>query len=306
MSTESPESAGHVPVLLQEVLDFLAVKPGGVYCDATLGLGGHAEGILGRCDPDGRLFGIDRDPMALEKSRDRLGHAGDRASFLHGRFGEIHEVLTEAGAPPLDGCLVDVGVSSMQLDVPERGFSFRNQGPLDMRMDPSQGESAADLVSRLPEEELASILWTYGEERNSRRIARAIVADREATPFTTTTQLSSLIGRVVRGRERGKDPATRSFQALRIAVNDELGEIDRFLSGVLSCLKPGGRLVLITFHSLEDRLVKHRLRDLAGKTGKEREVTLLTKHVVTASDEECARNPRSRSAKLRAVEKVTI
>ena len=214
--------------------------------------------------------------------------------------------MTEAGAPPLDGCLVDVGVSSMQLDVPERGFSFRNQGPLDMRMDPSQGESAADLVSRLPEEELASILWTYGEERNSRRIARAIVADREATPFTTTTQLSSLIGRVVRGRERGKDPATRSFQALRIAVNDELGEIDRFLSGVLSCLKPGGRLVLITFHSLEDRLVKHRLRDLAGKTGKEREVTLLTKHVVTASDEECARNPRSRSAKLRAVEKVTI
>jgi 16S rRNA (cytosine1402-N4)-methyltransferase len=309
MLTEIAQDSGHSPVLLEEALGFLAPSTGGVYCDATVGLGGHAAAILQRSSPGGRLIGIDRDQDAIERARANLAPFGDRVVFAHARFGSIRAVLENTGLPVadgcLDGCLVDLGVSSMQLDRAERGFSFRHNGPLDMRMDQSQGETAADFLRGAEEEEIERILRDLGEERFARKIARTIALARGTNDLSTTAALSQLISRTIGRRERNKDPATRTFQALRIALNDELGELERFLADVVSCLKPGGRLVVISFHSLEDRMVKRSFRAQAGRDATPGPcLRILTKHVVTASDEERARNPRSRSAKLRAVERL--
>ena len=305
MITEIAQDSGHSPVLLEEAMEFLAPSSGGTYCDATIGLGGHADAILERSAPDGRLVGIDRDRDAIERARARLAPYGDRVTLSHARFGSIRSTLRSAGAPLVDGCLVDLGVSSMQLDRSERGFSFRHSGPLDMRMDQSQGETAADFLRRADEAEIERILRDLGEERFARKIARTIVEARGSEDLSTTGALSQLIARAIGRRERNKDPATRTFQALRIALNDELGEIEKLLADVPLCLKPGGRLVVISFHSLEDRMVKRSFRAQAGRDAAEPCLRILTKHVVTASDEERSRNPRSRSAKLRAVERLS-
>jgi len=305
MTTAIDADTGHEPVLLEEAMTFLAPVTDGVYCDATIGLGGHAAAILQRSAPGGRLVGIDRDPDALERARARLGEFGDRARLVHARFGAIRAVLESLAAVPIDGCLVDLGVSSLQLDRAERGFSFRHGGPLDMRMDQSQGETAGDFLRRSDADEIEAILRDLGEERFARKIATAIVALRGREDLFTTAALAALVARVVPSRERGKDPATRTFQALRIAINDELGELERFLQEIPQLLRPGGRLVVISFHSLEDRIVKRSFRALAGGNPMPSPVLrLLTKHVVVASEEERARNPRSRSAKLRAAERL--
>jgi 16S rRNA (cytosine1402-N4)-methyltransferase len=301
MTLPAAAEAGHVPVLLNEVMEFLAPKAGAVYCDATLGLGGHAARVLQLSAPDGRLVGLDRDPQALAGSRARLAEFGERVTFVHARFGSLRGVLEGLDMLPIDGCLVDLGVSSLQLDSAERGFSFRRAAPLDMRMDPSQGETAAELLRRADQDDIERILRDLGEERFAKQIARAIALARGRVELSTTAALAELIAQAVPSRERTKDPATRSFQALRIAVNDELGELERFLADVPSCLRPGGRLVVISFHSLEDRIVKRRFRALAGHASGLR---ILTKHVVTAGEEERRRNPRSRSAKLRAAERL--
>jgi len=303
--TATAVDTGHAPVLLDEAMGFLAPVAQGTYCDATVGLGGHAEAILQHSSPNGRLIGIDRDPAALDLAGARLAAFGDRVTLVHERFGSLRSILEGAGVLPIDGCLVDLGVSSMHLDRPERGFSFRHPGPLDMRMDQTQGEPAADLLRRLDATELEAILRDLGEERFARKIAATIVAARDSEDLSTTSALAALVARVVPNRERGKDPATRTFQALRIALNDELGEIERFLAEVPACLRPGGRLVVISFHSLEDRIVKRRFRALGSREAPGGPVMrILTKHVVVASEEERRRNPRSRSAKLRAVERL--
>jgi 16S rRNA (cytosine1402-N4)-methyltransferase len=297
-------------VLVREALDWLRPRPAGVYCDATVGYGGHAQAILDASAPDGRLVGLDRDPHALEQSAGRLRERSDRVTLVHAPFSRIKEVLGAAGALPLDGCLVDLGVSSPQLDRAERGFSFQKEGPLDMRMDPSTGETAAEYLRRAGEEELATVLSELGEERYARRIARAIVETREQVDLSTTSALAALVARSVPRREHHKDPATRTFQALRMAVNQELPELQKLLADLPGCVRPGGRLVLIAFHSLEDRLVKHRLRELATPPRDERGKPgtagwrLLTKKPVVPSEEEVAENPRARSAKLRVAERV--
>ncbi len=312
MSPLAPDSFAHESVLGDEVIRYLAPRSGEIYCDATLGGSGHARRILEASSPDGRLVGIDRDPAALEAARARLEPFGARVTLVHGRFGDVKRILGELGLQAVDGFLLDVGVSSPQLDRAERGFSFQREGPLDMRMDPTSGESARELVERISVEELASILRHYGEERYAGRIARAIKEAVEAGGLQTTTELATLIARSVPTRERGKDPATRAFQALRIAVNDELGELERFLGDFLELLRPGGRVVVIAFHSLEDALVKHRFRELAKDPGLPADVAasmgvphqaaieLLTRKPIWPSDEETAKNPRARSARLRA------
>jgi 16S rRNA (cytosine1402-N4)-methyltransferase len=301
----------HVPVLANEVLSYLAPRPAGVYCDATVGYGGHARAILEASGPDGRLVGVDRDPAAIAAAAEALRGYGDRVTLVQAPFARLREVLDGANALPLDGCLIDLGVSSPQLDRAERGFSFRHSGPLDMRMDPGSGETAADYLRRVTPQELEAVLRDFGEERYAGRLARAIVEARDREDLTTTSALAALIARSVPTHERHKDPATRTFQALRIAINDELGQLERFLADAPGCLRPGGRLVVIAFHSLEDRMVKRRLKALAGERGPyegapsgEPVLRLLTRHVVVATDEERARNPRARSAKLRAAERV--
>jgi 16S rRNA (cytosine1402-N4)-methyltransferase len=304
---QAHHDATHLPVLLEETMRFLSPTESGRYCDATVGLGGHARAILERSAPNGHVTGIDRDGDALELAKESLAPFGNRVRLVHARFSQIRSVLDQAEALPLDGCIADLGVSSVQLDRPERGFSFRQSGPLDMRMDRSGGETAADLVQRMDEDELARVLHDLGEERFARRIAAALVQSRESGPLTTTGALASLVARSVHSREPGKDPATRVFQALRIAVNDELAELDRFLQDAPGCLRPGGRLVVIAFHSLEDRMVKRRFKALAGgdsATPGTPRFRILTKHVVTASESELATNPRARSAKLRAAERL--
>ena len=310
----SSASFEHLTVLGAEAVDALSPQPGGLYCDATLGGGGHAERILDRASPDGRLLGVDRDPDALAAARRRLERFGDRVMFVHGSFGELPAILGRLGIELLDGVLVDVGVSSPQLDRAERGFSFRAAGPLDMRMDPTQGETARELCARLSVDELADLIRKYGEERYAGRIARAIKEALEQGGLATTTELAASIARVVPTREQGKDPATRTFQALRIAVNDELGELERLLDAAPSLLRAGGRLVVIAFHSLEDGLVKHRLREQAQEPGvpddlvepmglRRPTMRILTTKPIEPSDIETARNPRARSAKLRAAER---
>jgi 16S rRNA (cytosine1402-N4)-methyltransferase len=291
----------HVPVLLEEVLDFLNVRPGGVIADATLGLGGHSAAIARRLGSTGRLICFDRDPQAMELAKARLdevraelGGEMPQVRFEPRAFSEAASVI-EPGS--LDGLLADFGVSSLQLDEAHRGFSFRSEGPLDMRMDTRSGMTAEQVVNQLGENELADLIYEFGEERRSRRIARAIV---RARPISTTAQLAQVISAAAPSMKGDKiHPATRTFQALRIRVNDELGEIRTLLESAPSLLKPGGRLVLISFHSLEDRLVKDAFRE----GGREDVYEVLTKKPVTATEEEERRNPRSRSAKLRAVEK---
>jgi 16S rRNA (cytosine1402-N4)-methyltransferase len=305
-------------VMAEEVNELLAPRPHGTYVDATLGGGGHAERILDASSPDGRLVGIDRDLDALSAARRRLERFGDRVILVHGRFGEIKAHLVALGMAEVDGILIDLGVSSPQLDVAERGFSFSREGPLDMRMDQSGGTTAAHLLEDVSVEELQRILADLGEERYAKRLARAIKEAVRGGGLKTTTQLAALVARAMPGASRREriDPATRTFQALRIAVNDELGELNRFLEVFPDLLRPGGRCVVISFHSLEDRPVKERFRDLewtsrlpadlAAAVG-ERIVPIcrtLTRKPLTAGPEELARNPRARSAKLRACEKV--
>jgi 16S rRNA (cytosine1402-N4)-methyltransferase len=278
-------------------MELLAVRPGGRYVDGTVGLGGHAEELLRRSAPDGRLLALDRDPAALAHARARLAPFGDRVRFERGDF---REAPAHVGAESVDGVLVDLGVSSMQLDDASRGFSFSSEGPLDMRMDPEQETTAASLVNRLPERELADVIYRWGEEHRSRRIARAIVERRRARPFTTTTELAEVVRRAAgRSRRPGLDPATLTFQALRIEVNRELEGLGAALEGLAGLLAPGGRLAAIAFHSLEDREVKQTFRALAS-----RGYRLLTKKPVRPGDEETRRNPRARSARLRAIERV--
>jgi 16S rRNA (cytosine1402-N4)-methyltransferase len=300
------DDAAHMPVLLEEAVAWLDPRSGGRYCDATVGLGGHARAVLERSAPDGRLIGLDRDASAIAAAADQLQPFGDRVTLVHARFSEAREVLERLGMVPVDGFLVDLGVSSPQLDRPERGFSFRADGPLDMRMDPSQGETAAELLRRVDEGELTRIIQDYGEERYAARVARAIVEARRTEPVETTARLAALVARALPRHEHSKNPATRTFQALRIAVNQELDELDRFLSVATDCLRPGGRLCVIAFHSLEDRIVKRRLKALAGRdgSGSPARLKLLTKHVVVASNDERRRNRRSRSAHLRAAERL--
>lgn len=307
----------HIPVLPAEVLRYLAPRPGGVYLDGTVGGGGHAALVLEASAPDGMLIGLDRDPAALAAARERLAPFGGRARLFQRNFAELEEILAELGIAGIDGFLLDLGVSSHQLDVGERGFSFQQDAPLDMRMDTTGGETAAELVNRLPEEELARIIREYGEERWAKRIAAFIVRARGEAPIGTTMRLADVIkGAIPRGAwEERLHPATRTFQALRIAVNDELGSLERGLAMGFRLLKSGGRGVVISFHSLEDRIVKNTFRGLAqGCTcprdfprcvcGKTPLVKVLTGKPVMAGDAELKANPRARSAKLRAVEKL--
>ncbi len=307
------EPSAHVPVLLREVLQFLQPRPGGIYIDATVGGGGHAEAILEASAPDGRLLGLDADPDALGRSRRRLHRFERRVVLVHANFDHLQPIAERHGFVPADGVLMDLGVSADQLADAARGFSFRHPGPLDMRMDPSLPHTAADLVNTLDEEDLARLIRAYGEEPRAHRIARAIV---RARPIHTTTELADLVARVVPRRPGQRlHPATRVFQALRIAVNDELGALERALPQAVAVLRPGGRLAVITFHSLEDRIVKHFFRRESRDCicpprqpvctcGHTAQVRVLTPRPVVPSQEEVRANPRSRSAKLRVVEKL--
>jgi len=296
------ERPQHVPVLLEESLKYLNVQPGGVYVDATLGLGGHSAAIARKLGASGRLICFDRDPEAMGKAQARLAAVAEelgtempQVQYVPRPFSEIAEVI-EPGS--LDGLLADFGVSSLQLDEAHRGFSFRTDGPLDMRMDSRSELTAQQVVNQADEEDLANLIYEFGEERRSRRIARAIV---RARPIETTAELARVISAVAPSMKGDKiHPATRTFQALRIRVNDELGEIQSLLKSAGSLLKPGGRVVLISFHSLEDRPVKDSFKE-AAKAGT---LEILTKKPVVAGEQESLRNPRSRSAKLRAAEKV--
>jgi len=295
---------------VSEVLDFLPRDlfdaGAGIFCDATVGLAGHTRALLERGGDLGpaRVIGLDRDPHALTAAGANLAAFGDRVTLVHARFSRIASVLAERGAPSVDAVLADLGASSPQLDRADRGFSFRRSGPLDMRMDPTIGETAAELLGRLDEDELARLLRDYGEERFAGRIARAIVEARQRGQLDSTAALAAVVARAVPGRERARNPATRTFQALRIAVNEELDELDAFLDAAVACLRPGGRLAVISFHSLEDRIVKRRFRALAEPVQSGPRLRILTKRVVVAGEAERARNPRSRSAKLRVAERV--
>jgi 16S rRNA (cytosine1402-N4)-methyltransferase len=284
----------HVAVLPAEVLRLIEPQPGQTIVDATLGAGGHARLLAERIGPGGRLIGLDRDAAMLELAWPRL--VGLPVTLMQAGFDQLPDVLSSLGISGVDAVLADLGICSDQLDDPSRGFSFQQEGPLDMRLDPSVGEPASALLRRLNERDLADLFWQFGEERKSRRIARRIVETRRTAPLETTTQLAELVRRCLpwpKGRRPAIDPATRVFQALRIAVNDELGALDRFLEALPSCVKPGGRAAVISFHSLEDRRVKHAF---AHKETWQ----VLTKKPLQASDVETRANPRARSAKLRA------
>lgn len=288
--------AGHVPVMPAEVLASLAPRPGQIMVDATVGGGGHARLVAELLGPTGRLIGLDQDPAMLTLSGPRL--TDYPVTLVQSNFDQLRDVLDQHGITEVDGVLADLGVSSDQLDDAARGFSFQQSGPLDMRLNPDEGEPAFNLVKRLSERDLADLFWKYGEDRFSRRIARRIVDVRRREPLETTEQLADLIRRCVpRPRTRQIDPATRVFQALRIAVNNELGALDRFLAVLPSCLKSGGRATIISFHSLEDRKVKQAFRD-------RKHWQVLTKKPIQAGEDELRRNPRARSAKLRAATRV--
>lgn len=306
------DSRPHISVLYHDIISALRPKSPGRYVDATVGAGGHAWGLLDSSSPDGQLLGLDLDPRALEIANQRLMSFSGRFRLEHSSYTSLLQTLHRLGWDHVDGIVIDLGVSSMQIDSPERGFSFLKDGPLDMRFDPSQLNSAADLVNNLSEEDLADVLWRYGDERASRRIARSIVANR---PFKTTLELASLIKKSV-GRSSGKiHPATRSFQALRIAVNDELKSLEDFLPQAVEALAPEGRLAVIAFHSLEDRIVKQYFRRESSDCicppeqpvctcGHVATIKEITRHPIEASDEEKSNNPRARSARLRVVEKL--
>ena len=308
-------ATGHAPVLLGEVLEGLAVRPGGRYLDATLGRGGHAAAILARLGEEGKLLAVDRDPEAIRAGERRF--VGDRrVSIVRGNFAELGRIAREAGFEAgFDGVLVDLGVSSPQLDDPARGFSFLRDGPLDMRMDPDTGASAAQWLAQASEDEITRVLRDYGEERHARRIARALLRAREQAPLDTTGRLAAVIAAAIPGRpEPGKHPATRSFQAIRIHVNQELAALDAVLDQALGALRPGGRLCVISFHSLEDRRVKRFMRRHAEVAEPWRGLPEIPVHArpslrlagkaVRAGEAEVAANPRARSAVLRVAEKV--
>ncbi len=286
----------HTPVLVEEVVKWLRLRAGGTYVDATVGTGGHAREIVQRL-ATGRLIGMDRDSRALDLARERLKEHEKQVILVHSNFSRIEEVARGLKLPPADGVVADLGISSLQLDSPERGFSFRWAGPLDMRMDPDEMHTAGEIVNYMPEKELADLIYRYGEERDSRRIARNIV---RARPIRDTEHLATVVAGARKARGRQKlHPATKTFLALRIAVNRELEELEQFLSRTPATLSPGGRWVVISYHSLEDRLVKHAFRRLAG----EGEVKVLTKKPVEPDAREVRANPRARSAKLRVAEK---
>jgi 16S rRNA (cytosine1402-N4)-methyltransferase len=306
------DSQGHVPVLYSAVLTYLALGPGDHVIDATVGGGGHAVGLLQVTAPDGLLLGLDRDPEAVSRAKERLVSAGQRVLIIQSSFRYLRAVARKQSFPPAGGALLDLGVSSYQLASPARGFSFVKDGPLDMRFDPTQGSTAADLVNELPIEELANILYRFGEEKQSRRIARAIVA---ARPLRTTRQLADVIGQAVGGRRERIHPATRSFQALRIAVNDELVALEEALPQAVDLLRPGGRLAVISFHSLEDGLVKRFFRQRAQDCVCPPEqpvctchhqptLRIITRRPVRPDEAEIEQNPRARSARLRVAEKL--
>ena len=302
------EARSHVPVLLAETLEGLRVVRDGIYLDGTYGRGGHAREVLARLGPQGRLLVMDRDPDAIADAERELG-ADPRVAIRHASFAELSDwEETKSG---LDGVLFDLGVSSPQLDEPSRGFSFQADGPLDMRMDPTRGSSAADWLAGASDAEIADVLWQLGEERMSRRIARAIVSARDAAPLKTTRQLADLVAKTIGHRERNKHPATRTFQALRIFVNDELGQLERGLEAATSRLKPGGRLAVISFHSLEDRVVKQFIRGAEAprvRRGLPQPETAPSPLVaigkaIFAGESEVEANPRARSAVLRVAER---
>jgi len=308
--------APHRPVLLEETIKFLAPERGGLFVDCTVGLGGHSEAIL-QSSGDTRVIGLDLDPAALAYTRQRLAPFGERFRAFQANFRAIAEVLRQANERDPSGILVDLGVSSLQFDSPERGFSFRFDAPLDMRMDPTHGPTAADLLQQLPEAEIARIIFQFGEERHSRRIARRIVERREqGKPITTTTELADLVRLAAGGHKRNQiHPATRTFQALRIAVNGELEGLGDFVESAIDLLKADGRFAGISFHSLEDRILKNELRRLSGhcqcpprlpvcSCGARKVVEVLTRRPVVPTDCEVDENPRARSAKLRAARKL--
>jgi 16S rRNA (cytosine1402-N4)-methyltransferase len=303
----------HQAVLLQEVIEALQPHPGGIYLDATVGAGGHATALLQASAPDGQLFGLDQDKSALEIAARQLAQFGHRVHLFHANFDRLADVAQTHQIPKADGILLDLGVSSMQLNQPERGFSFQADGPLDMRMDATTGPTATELVNHLPEDELSNLIYRYGEERQSRRIARAIV---KARPIERTVELARIVAKASGSgpSSRAKiHPATRTFQALRIATNDELGALERALPQAIELLKPGGRLAVISFHSLEDRIVKNYFKQESQDCicppeqpvctcRHKATIDIITKRPITASLDEIDANPRARSAKLRVVE----
>jgi 16S rRNA (cytosine1402-N4)-methyltransferase len=307
----------HHPVMVERVVELLRPHPGGVYLDATLGLGGHAERLLEASGPDGRVIGVDRDRAALALARDRLAAAGERLVAVAASFADLAEVAARAGVEEVDGVLYDLGVSSLQLDEPARGFSYRADAPLDMRMDPTGGITAAEVLNTYPRAELARILREYGEERHAGRIARFIDEARRRRPVQTTGQLVDLVKAAVpaAARRTGPHPARRAFQALRIEVNHELDALRASLPQAIDLLAPGGRLVVLAYHSLEDRIVKQALNAAAGRddqaparlpiaTSPPARVVVLTRRPETPTAAEVAANPRAESAKLRAAEKL--
>jgi 16S rRNA (cytosine1402-N4)-methyltransferase len=311
-SQQAAATSAHVPVLLDAVVGALAPRDNAVYVDGTFGGGSYSEALLAaaRC----RVFGIDRDPYAVQRGRELAKRHGGRLQILEGRFGEMERLLTPVTTDPIAGIALDLGVSSTQLDTPERGFSFRLDGPLDMRMS-GEGQSAADLVAGLAEAELAELIRSLGEERFARRIAHAIAAARQRQPILRTTELAEIVRAAIPKPEPGQDPATRTFQALRIVVNDELAELDRGLRAAEQLLMPGGRIAVVSFHSLEDRRVKEFLRGRSSGApqvsrhhpvrigGAPPSFRLLSKRAIKPSAAEVAHNPRARSARLRAAER---
>lgn len=314
MNADWDGNTPHVPVLYQEIIHALRPHSPGRYVDATVGAGGHAFGILQTSAPEGLLLGLDLDPQALEIASRRLSAFESRATLRQASYTTLQLQLAALGWDAVDGIVIDLGVSSMQIDTPERGFSFLMDGPLDMRFSPDQPTLAADLVNDLPETELADLIYRYGEEKLSRRIARAIVHSR---PLNTTAQLADLIVRATGGKRGRIHPATRTFQALRIAVNHELQALEEFLPQAVRALTPGGRLAVISFHSLEDRIVKQYFRlesrdcicppdQPVCTCGHKASVTEINRHPIEASAEEASQNPRARSAKLRIIEKRSL
>jgi len=316
-----PAVAGfaHESVLAADTVEALAPRDHGIYVDGTLGGAGHAAELLGRVT-SASLIGIDRDPAALTASREVLAPFGDRARLVHGEYGDLARILAKLGVAQVDGILLDLGVSSPQLDLPERGFSFTRPGPLDMRMDPTSGQTALELIRHTFVDDLADVLFTLGEERHAKKIARLIKEALDADRLHTTVDLANVVAKAIPSIEQRKSkihPATRTFQALRIAVNAELDQLEHFLAGFPDLLAPGGRCAIISFHSLEDRLVKHRFRDLAWtsslppalaeRTGERTSPVceLVTRKAVVASEDEIARNPRARSARLRVCERTS-
>lgn len=311
----------HTPVLLNEVLSALQPKPGGVYIDATVGGGGHAAALLHQAQPGGRMLGVDADPTALQAAQKHFAlrwpdsNGSDGAvtyTLCHSSFEHLRELAQAHNFDPVDGIVFDLGVSSHQIDTPARGFSFHADGPLDMRLDPTQGQTAEDLVANLDEQALANLIYQYGEERASRRIARFIVNQRQQQPVTSTGKLAAIVAQALRSSSKRRaaiHPATRTFQALRIAVNRELEQLDAVLPQAVTLLRPGGRLAVISFHSLEDRIVKQFFRAESGYGGSEApdrpvRLRIITKKPIEPGDAEVRANPRSRSARLRVAERV--